>query len=64
MDVANALESAPKLSKPLPKGDPGSRHPGPHKYNATKSQSILGLECRSLMETMRDILFDFTARGW
>ncbi|KAI6110830.1 hypothetical protein EV401DRAFT_1991403 [Pisolithus croceorrhizus] len=63
IDAANALEPAPKLSKPLPKGNPGSRYPAPHKYDTTKSQCILGLEYR-LMETMSDILSDFAARGW
>lgn len=64
IDTANALEPAPKLSRPLPKGDPGSSYPAPHGYDASKSRRILGLEYHSLTETTRDVLLDFAARGW
>ncbi|KAI6110832.1 D-lactaldehyde dehydrogenase [Pisolithus croceorrhizus] len=64
IDAANALEPAPKLSMPLPKGNPGSSYLASYEYDATKSQRILGLEYRSVMETTRDTLLDFAARGW
>ncbi|KAI6010836.1 hypothetical protein F5J12DRAFT_904936 [Pisolithus orientalis] len=54
VDAANALEPTPKLSRPLPQGDPGSNYPAPHEYGATKSQRVLGLKYRST----------FAARGW
>lgn len=64
IDAANALEPTPKLSRPLPQGDPGSNYPAPHEYGATKSQRVLGLKYRSVMEMTRDTLLDFAARGW
>ncbi|KAI6106711.1 hypothetical protein EDD16DRAFT_1627610 [Pisolithus croceorrhizus] len=55
VDAANALQPVPKLSKPLPKGNPGSRYPAPHKYDITKSQRI------PRVRPMGDILSDFAA---
>ncbi|KAI6096705.1 D-lactaldehyde dehydrogenase [Pisolithus sp. B1] len=64
IDVANALEPTPRLARPLPKGNPGSSHPAMRKYDATKSERILGLKYRSMVEMTRDTLSDFSARGW
>ncbi|KAI6124593.1 hypothetical protein EDD17DRAFT_1037288 [Pisolithus thermaeus] len=64
IDVANALEPAPKLSRPLPKGNPGSSYLASYELDATKSQRILGLQYHSVMDTTRDTLLDFAARGW
>ncbi|KAI6014019.1 hypothetical protein BKA83DRAFT_4473825 [Pisolithus microcarpus] len=64
IDAANALDPAPNLSWPLPKGNPGSSRPAPYEYDTSKSRRILGLEYRSVMETTRDTLLDFAARGW
>ncbi|KAG6328854.1 hypothetical protein ID866_10235 [Astraeus odoratus] len=69
VDAANALRPAPKLSKPLPKGIPGSGTAHPHTihmvtYDVTKVNRILGLKYRSIAETTLDTLTDYEARGW
>lgn len=64
IDAANALDLTPNLARPLPKGNPGSGYPAPYGYDTSRSQRILGLEYRSVMETTRDTLLDFAARGW
>ncbi|KAI6001176.1 hypothetical protein EDD15DRAFT_2230171 [Pisolithus albus] len=64
IDAANALDPAPNLARPLPKGNPGASYPAPYGYDTSRSQRILGLEYRSVMETTRDTLLDFAARGW
>ena len=69
VDVANALDPLPKLSKPLPKGNPGagSQHPATaHMFTLdnTKSKRVLGLKYCSMEETTRVIFADYEARGW
>lgn len=64
IDVANALEPTPRLARPLPKGNPGSSYPAMYEYDTTKSERILGLKYRSMVEMTRDTLSDFSARGW
>lgn len=69
IDMANALNPPPKLSKPIPKGHPGSGTGHPHTvhlviYDASKSDRILGLKYRSMATTTKDTFADYQVRGW
>lgn len=66
IDTANSLDPPPKLSKPLPKGNPGvgSQHSCMYYFDNAKSQRILGMKYRSMAEMTRDTFADYEARGW
>ncbi|KAI6014010.1 hypothetical protein BKA83DRAFT_4352899 [Pisolithus microcarpus] len=66
IDTVNSLDPPPRLSKPLPKGNPGvdSQHSCMHYFDNTKSQRILGMKYRSMAEMTRDTFADYEARGW
>ena len=69
VDEANALNPPPRLSAPLPKGNPDAGSPNPAtvhlmQYDASKCARIFGIKYRTITETTRDILTDFEARGW
>ncbi|KAL4078866.1 hypothetical protein V8B97DRAFT_1864802 [Scleroderma yunnanense] len=66
VDIANALDPPPKLSKPLPKGNPGAGSQYAHSFvfDNSKSKRILELKYRSMTETTKDTLKDYEARGW
>ncbi|KAI6010833.1 hypothetical protein F5J12DRAFT_566961 [Pisolithus orientalis] len=66
MDTANLLDPPPHLSKPLPKGHPGtvSQHACMYDFDNTKSQRILGMKYRSMVEMTTDTFADYEARGW
>ncbi|KAL4069134.1 hypothetical protein V8B97DRAFT_1963928 [Scleroderma yunnanense] len=69
IDAANALSPPIVLSRPLPKGMPGSGSGQPDtvhliSYDTTKSDRILGLKYRSIADTTEATLANYAARGW
>lgn len=69
IDAANALDPPPKLSKPIPKGRPGSGSGHPHtvhlaNYDTSKSDRVFGLKYRTIATTTKDTFADYQARGW
>ncbi|KAH7921678.1 NAD(P)-binding protein [Leucogyrophana mollusca] len=69
IDAANALYPAPKLSQPLPVGNPGAGSANPatrhmFSYITDRATEIFGLDYRTMTETTKDVLEDFEARGW
>ncbi|KAI5992204.1 hypothetical protein EDD15DRAFT_2272940 [Pisolithus albus] len=69
IDAANALDPPPKLSKPIPKGRPGSGSGHPNTvhltiYDTSKSDRLFGLRYRTMATTTKDTFSDYQARGW
>lgn len=63
------MDPAPKLSKRLPKGNPGAGSPNPQTvhmmaFDTSKADRILGLKYRTIAETTMDTLLNYEARGW
>ncbi|KAI6037909.1 hypothetical protein EDC04DRAFT_2082589 [Pisolithus marmoratus] len=69
IDAANALSPPPQLSKPIPKGQPGSGTGHPDTvhlviFDTSKSDRVLGLKYRTIETTTKDTFADYQARGW
>ena len=69
VDAANSLSPSPLPSHKLQIGFPeiNQVEGGPEylvKYDNSKQDSILGIKFRSKLETTRDMLEDFSKRGW
>ena len=69
VDAANSLSPSPLPSHKLQIGIPeiNQVEGGPEylvKYDNSKQDSILGIKFRSKVETARDMLEDFSKRGW
>jgi len=66
IDAANDLNPPPKLLTKLPVGVRGAGKTAKHLilYDTAKADRILGLRYRTILETTRDTLADYEARGW
>ncbi|KAH7912524.1 hypothetical protein BJ138DRAFT_1112243 [Hygrophoropsis aurantiaca] len=68
INAANAISPPPRLSQPLPVGNPGSGIASTtavlFSYKTNRAIQILGLQYRSVADITKDILADFEARGW
>ncbi|KAK1226838.1 hypothetical protein PQX77_010142, partial [Marasmius sp. AFHP31] len=61
LDVANSL--TPTSYHKIAKGTPGTAHRG-IEFDISKERRILGLQFRTMEEVTRDVLADYTRRGW
>lgn len=61
VDIANSLTPAPYHK--IAKGTAGTAHRG-IKFDTSKERRILGLQFRTMEEVTRDVLADYTRRGW
>ncbi|KAH7914940.1 hypothetical protein BJ138DRAFT_1142976 [Hygrophoropsis aurantiaca] len=69
IDAANALSPPPKLSKPLPTGNPGAGSSNPAtvhmvRFNTDREKQIFGIKYRSISDITKDVLADFESRHW
>ncbi|KAH7906352.1 hypothetical protein BJ138DRAFT_1162780 [Hygrophoropsis aurantiaca] len=69
IDAANALSPPPKLSKPLPKGNPGAGSSNPAtvhmvRFNTDRAKQIFGIKYRSISDITKDVLADFESKHW
>ncbi|KAJ8087297.1 hypothetical protein PM082_006127 [Marasmius tenuissimus] len=61
LDAANSLTPTPY--RKIAKGASGTAHRG-IKFDTSKERRILGLRFRTMEEVTRDVLTDYTRRGW
>ncbi|KAH7921679.1 NAD(P)-binding protein [Leucogyrophana mollusca] len=69
LDAANAISPPPKLSQPLPVGNPGAGSADPAAihmlvFKTDRARDIFGLKYHTIAETTEDMLADFESRGW
>ena len=68
VDAANSLSPSPLLSRKFHPGFPevfeGERPVYTTTFDNSKQADILGIRFRTKLETTRDILEDFSKRGW
>jgi len=69
LDCANSLTPSPLPHHILPKGNPGAGSSTPTavhliKFDASKGEDVFGLTYRTMQESTRDTLSNFSDRGW
>ncbi|KAH7906355.1 hypothetical protein BJ138DRAFT_1016362 [Hygrophoropsis aurantiaca] len=69
VDEANTISPPPKLSRPLPVGNPRSESANPAtvhmlQYNTDRAKTVFEIQYRTISETTRDMLVDFESKGW
>ncbi|KXN93298.1 NADPH-dependent methylglyoxal reductase GRE2, partial [Leucoagaricus sp. SymC.cos] len=64
LDIINAIKPYPLPSHPLSQGFPELKRVYDVQYTREKQERIFGMKLRTIEETARDILTDFSARGW